>query len=148
VSCSARSHRRSESITGPGSVPWHPYSTEDTLTLDEAIRDLLDISADIMAVAVVDASGAVVASGPAAAGAPAGEAVARLWEAAARRAGQAGAAELEHIVVPVGTGVVAAVRAFDHRAVAVTGPRPAVALLLFDLRACLGDALANTEEAG
>jgi len=31
--------------------------------------------------------------------------------------------------------------------VAVTGPHPAVALLLFDLRTCLSDAFAGREEA-
>jgi hypothetical protein len=98
-------------------------------------------------VAVFDASGAVVAGGPAAAGERASQAVGRLWEAASRRAGQNGDAGLEHVVVPLEDGVVAAVEAHDHRAVAVTGPRPAVALLLFDLRTCLGDAFAGGEEA-
>ena len=49
--------------------------------------------------------------------------------------------------MPLADGVVAAVEAYGHRAVAVTGPRPAVALLLFDLRTCLGDAFAGGEEA-
>ena len=45
--------------------------------------------------------------------------------------------------MPVAGGVVAVVEAHGHRASAVTGPRPAVALLLFDLRTCLGDAFAG-----
>ncbi len=49
--------------------------------------------------------------------------------------------------MPLADGAVAAVEAHGHRAVAVTGPRPAVALLLFDLRTCLGDAFAGGEEA-
>ena len=97
--------------------------------------------------AVVDASGAVIAAGPAAAGGRASQAIGLLWDAASRRAGQAGDAGLEHVVVPLGDGVVAAVEAHGHRAVAVTGPRPAVSLLLFDLRTCLGDAFAGGEEA-
>jgi len=91
---------------------------------------------------VLDTAGEVVAAAPAAAAAP-GEAVVRLWEAAGRRA----AAGLEHVVVPLPGGAVAVVEAHGHRAVAVTGPDPAVALLLFDLRTCLGDAFATTEEA-
>lgn len=72
-----------------------------------------------------------------------GEAVARLWEAAGRSAGPGG---LAHVVVPVPGGAVAVVEAHGHRAVAVTGSDPAVALLLFDLRTCLGDAFAAAEE--
>jgi hypothetical protein len=105
------------------------------------------VSTDIKAVAVVDASGAVVASGPAAAGERASQALGLLWDAASRRAGQAGDVELEHLVVPLTGGAVAAVESHGHRAVAVTGPRPAVALLLFDLRTCLGDAFAGGEDA-
>lgn len=112
---------------------------EDTLTIDETIRDLLDVSTDIASIAVVDASGAVVASGPGAAGSGLCEAAARLWEAAAHRASAHDVA-LEHLVVPVPGGAVAIVEAHGHRAVAVTGTQPAVALLLFDLRTCLGDA--------
>ena len=38
---------------------------EDTLTIDEAIRDLLDVSTDIRSVAVIDDSGAVRPPAPA-----------------------------------------------------------------------------------
>lgn len=68
----------------------------------------------------------------------------RLWEAAGRAAG---GGALQHLVVPGPDGAVAVVEAHGRRAVAVTGPDPAVALLLFDLRTCLGDAYAVTEEA-
>lgn len=104
------------------------------------------MSTDIISVAVVDASGAVVAAAPAAASGGASKAIGLLWDVASRRAGQAGDAGLEHVVVPLAGGVVAAVEAHGLRAVAVTGPRPAVALLLFDLRTCLGDAFAGEEE--
>jgi hypothetical protein len=117
---------------------------EDVLTIDEAIRDLLDVSTDITAVAVFDEAGGPVAAGPAPLREGAGEAAAALWAGAARAAGEAG---LEHLVVPVPDGAVAALQAHGHRIVAVTGPRPAVALLLFDLRTCLGDAYAMPEEA-
>jgi predicted regulator of Ras-like GTPase activity (Roadblock/LC7/MglB family) len=122
----------------------HP---EDALTIDEAIRDLLDVSTDIAAVAILDASGAVVACGPGAADERTAEAVGLLWDAASRRAAESGDGGLEHVVVPVAGGVVAVVEAHGHRAVAVTGPRPAVALLLFDLRTCLGDAFGAVEDA-
>jgi hypothetical protein len=51
------------------------------------------------------------------------------------------------VVVPVDGGVVAVVEAHGLHAVAVTGPDPAVALLLFDLRTCLGDASTGPEQA-
>ncbi len=123
-------------IRAPGRTP---------LTIDEAIRDLLDVSTDVTAIAVLE-DGAVVASGPGAAGTGVAEAAVPLWAEAVRRAQEAGAAALEHVVVPVVGGVVAGVEAHGRRAVAVTGPDPAVALLLFDLRTCLGDAFAGPEE--
>jgi hypothetical protein len=103
------------------------------------------VSTDITAVAVIDASGGVVACAPGAAAALP-EAVEALWSAASRRAAADGGAGLEHVVVPAGDAVVAVVEAHGHRAVAVTGPRPAVGLLLFDLRTCLGDAFAAAPE--
>jgi hypothetical protein len=127
-----------------GSVRGHAHP-EDTLTIDETIRDLLDVSTDVVAVAVLDPSGAVVARGPGAAGTGLPEAAARLWDAAVARASLDGDAALEHVVVPVSGGAVAVVHAYGRRAVALTGARPAVALLLFDLRTCLGDAYADGE---
>ncbi len=117
------------------------------MTIDEAIHDLLDVSTDIRSVVVVEDTGALVASGPGAAGTAVVAAIERLWDAAGRRAGQLGDAALEHLVVPVDGGAVAIVSAHGHRAVAVTGPRPAVSLLLFDLRTCLGDAFAGEDGA-
>ena len=98
------------------------------------------MSTDITAVAVVDASGGLVACAPGPAGAGVADAAEALWSAARRRAAADGDAGLEHVIVPAGDAVVAVVEAHGHRAVAVTGPRPAVGLLLFDLRTCLGDA--------
>jgi hypothetical protein len=88
-----------------------------------------------------------VASGPGAARAATSEAVGLLWDAAGRRSAEGGDAELEHVVVPVSGGAVAIAEAHGRRAVAVTGPRPAVALLLFDLRTCLSDAFAGAKDA-
>jgi hypothetical protein len=96
----------------------------------------------VTSVAVLDGTGTVVAAAPGLARAEAGEAAAALWAAAARSAGEAG---LEHLVVPVPGGAVAALEAQGHLIVAVTGPRPAIALLLFDLRTCLDDAYAMLE---
>lgn len=92
---------------------------------------------------MVDVSGVLVACGPGAAGTGLPEAAARLWDAAAHRASLDGEAALDHVVVPVPGGAVAIVEAHEHRAVAVTVAQPAVALLLFDLRTCLGDAYAT-----
>jgi len=117
------------------------------VTIDETIRDLLDVSTDIRSVAVVDETGAVVAAAPGEPRPQAAAAIAQVWDAAARRAGGLGDAALEHVVVPVDDAAVAVVAAHGHRAAAVTGPRPAVALLLFDLRTCLGDAFAAEEGA-
>jgi hypothetical protein len=105
------------------------------------------VSTDITAVAVVDASGGLVACAPSPAGAGVADAVEALWGAARRRAAADGDAGLEHVVVPAGDAVVAVVEAHGHRAAAVTGPRPAVGLLVFDLRTCLGDAFAAAEGA-
>jgi hypothetical protein len=97
-------------------------------------------------VAVLNEGGAVVASGPGRAGPETAAAAGLLWAEATRRAAVEGRAELEHVVVPVADGAVAIVAGRGHHAVAVTGSRPAVALLLFDLRTCLGDVYAGAEE--
>ncbi len=113
---------------------------EIPLTIDDAIRDLLDVSTDIQSVAVLDDADTVVAAGPGPVAADAAGAVTLLWDAAARRAATCGDAPLDHAIVPGESGSVAIVAAHGHRIVAVTGLQPAVGLLLFDLRTCLGDA--------
>jgi hypothetical protein len=92
---------------------------------------------------VLDGAGEIVATGPGTLGPAAAEAAVALWAAAVRCAGRA---DLDHMVVPAPDGAVAIVQAHGRRIVALTGPRPAVALLLFDLRTCLGDAYATLEE--
>jgi predicted regulator of Ras-like GTPase activity (Roadblock/LC7/MglB family) len=116
------------------------------VTIDEAIRDLLNVSTDIQGVAVLGAEGDVVAAGPGAVAADLAVMAGLLWETAVERArvpGQEGA--LDHVVVHDAQGVVAMLAACGRRIAAVTGPRPAVGLLLFDLRTCLGDAFAEEE---
>ena len=115
------------------------------MTADEAIRDLLDISTDVKAVAVLGKDGGLIASGPGAVASDFGTASAGLWDAAAGQALAAGATGLDHVVVEDAAGAVAAVEAHSGRIVAVTGPQPAIGLLLFDLRTCLGDAFPGEE---
>ena len=115
------------------------------MTIDEAIRDLLNVSTDIQGVAVLGTEGDVAAAGP---GAPAADLAAdagRLWEAAVARAAALGESPLDHVVVHDANGAVAMLAARGRRIAAVTGPRPAVGLLLFDLRTCLGDAFPAEE---
>jgi hypothetical protein len=116
------------------------------MTADEAIRDLLDISTDVKSVAVVGVGGELLASGPGAVASDLGSAGTRLWDAA-EQARAVDAAGLDHLVVEDAAGAVAMVEAQGRRIVAVTGPQPAVGLLLFDLRTCLGDAFAGEGES-
>lgn len=110
------------------------------MSVDEAIHDLLNFSTDIRAVAVLDHGGEVAASAPPASSGALGAAAAGLWAEAQLCAGLSDGAQLDHVVVQDDSGAVGMVREGDRLAVAVTGPRPAVGLLLFDLRSCLRDA--------
>ncbi|MCX6372075.1 MAG: hypothetical protein NTX16_03160 [Actinobacteria bacterium] len=116
------------------------------MTVDDAIRDLLNVSTDIQGVAVLGRDGDIVASGPGAVAADLAATCGRLWEAAALRGAALGDSPLDHVVVQATTGAVALLAACGRRIAAVTGPRPAVGLLLFDLRTCLGDAFGAEEE--
>jgi predicted regulator of Ras-like GTPase activity (Roadblock/LC7/MglB family) len=115
------------------------------VTIDEAIRDLLNVSTDIQGVAVLGPDGDIAAAGPRAVAADLAAACGRLWEAAVARAAALGESPLDHVVVQDANGAVALLAARGRRIAAVTGPRPAVGLLLFDLRTCLGDAFAAEE---
>jgi len=114
------------------------------VTVDEAILDLLNVSTDIRSVAVLGPEG-VAAAGPGATGSGLGAAAGRLWDAAFRRAADLGRSPLEHVIVQDASGAVALLAGHGRRIAAVTGPRPAVGLLLFDLRTCLGDAFSEEE---
>ena len=117
------------------------------MTIDEAIRDLLNVSTDIQGVAVLGPQGDVVAAGPGAVAADLAGTADRLWEAALECAAPSeGRSSLDHVVVQDADGAVAMLAAGGRRIAAVTGPRPAVGLLLFDLRTCLGDAFVAEEE--
>lgn len=113
------------------------------MNVDEAIHDLLSFSSDIKAVAVLGEGGDIVAAAPSADGAALQTAAAALWAAAEACARPTPAAPLEHVVVRDGQGTVAMLRDDARGIVAVTGPQPAVGLLLFDLRTCLSDAVAG-----
>ena len=115
------------------------------MTVDEAIRDLLNVSTDIQGVAVLGPEGGVAAAGPGAVAADLAATAGRLWEAAVERAAALGESPLGHVVVQDANGAMAMLAARGRRIAAVTGPRPAVGLLLFDLRTCLGDAFAAEE---
>jgi predicted regulator of Ras-like GTPase activity (Roadblock/LC7/MglB family) len=110
------------------------------VNVDEAIHDLLSFSTDIRSVAVLGETGEVVAASPQVAAAALQTAAAALWSAAESCASDAGATPLEHVVVQDKSGAVAMLRENGRGIVAVTGPQPAVGLLLFDLRTCLSDA--------
>lgn len=112
---------------------------------DEAIRDLLSFSTDVHAVAVLGPEGDVIAAAPGAAAGALRAAAGRLWRAAEARAAALGSSPLCHVVVQDEAGGVGMLQAHGGRIVAVTGARPAVGLLLFDLRTCLGDALAQED---
>jgi predicted regulator of Ras-like GTPase activity (Roadblock/LC7/MglB family) len=115
------------------------------VTIDEAIRDLLNVSTDIQGVAVLGPDGDVAAAGPGAVAADLAATAAWLWEAALERAATLAESPLDHVVVQDARGAVAMLAARGRRIAAVTGPRPALGLLLFDLRTCLGDAFAAEE---
>jgi len=116
------------------------------VTIDEAIRDLLNVSTDIQGVAVLGPEGDIAAAGPRAVAADLAATAGRLWEVAAERAAALGQeSPLDHVVVQDANGAVAMLAARGRRIAAITGPRPAVGLLLFDLRTCLGDAFAEEE---
>lgn len=116
------------------------------MSVDEAIHDLLNFSTDIRSVAVLDQGGEVVAAAPTAASDALGGTAAGLWAEAQLCAGLSDGTQLDHVVVQDETGAVGMVREGDRLIVAVTGPRPAVGLLLFDLRTCLRDAYPDEVE--
>jgi hypothetical protein len=117
------------------------------VNVEEAIRDLLDISTDIRSVAVLGTESETIASGPRAAGSGLAAAADRLWNAASASASATDAAALDHIVVQDAAGAVAVLQADGRRIAALTGAQPAVGLLLFDLRTCLSDAFAEEDQS-
>jgi hypothetical protein len=99
-----------------------------------ALEELTRLSADIQRAALLDDSGAVLAASPDADGARLADAAASLLETAASLdPGR----PVERVVVTLPRGAVVAVRGGGRVAVAATGPEPAAALVVHDLRACL-----------
>jgi predicted regulator of Ras-like GTPase activity (Roadblock/LC7/MglB family) len=110
------------------------------VSADAAINDLLNFSTDIRGVAVLAESGEVAAASPQVSAAELQAAASALWSAAEASAAGTDAAPLEHVLVRDESGAVCLLRKDGRSIVAVTGPQPAVGLLLFDLRTCLSDA--------
>jgi hypothetical protein len=118
------------------------------VTVDEAISDLLSISTDIRSLAVFDAAGVLLGSGPAAVGAAAGAAADGLWRAAAEAADSGDTTTaLEHVAVDLGDAAVVTLEAGGRRIVALTAAQPPLGLVLFDLRTCLADAFPTEAES-
>jgi hypothetical protein len=101
----------------------------------EALAALTELSSEIRAAALVDADGAVLASTGGAHGGLLARTGTQLLDAAAGTA--AAGAAVEHVDVSLPAGSVIALRDEGRVAVATTGPKPATALVLHDLRTCL-----------
>jgi predicted regulator of Ras-like GTPase activity (Roadblock/LC7/MglB family) len=113
---------------------------EEYVDVQEALAELLRVSADVTQAAVLDGNGAVVASTGTASHAAVSSAAENLWQMAQRAAGEAGGGILGQLVVEAGQGATFMVVEAGMRIVAITGRRPASGLVFFDLRACLRDA--------
>ncbi|MGO8684645.1 MAG: roadblock/LC7 domain-containing protein [Thermoleophilia bacterium] len=115
------------------------------MTIQEALVELQRVSTDISEAAVLDGNGVAVASTrPMTDDAVAGAAQ-HVWRAAQRAASEAGARVLHQLVVEAGQGASVMVAEAGHRIAAVTGRRPVLGLVLFDLRTCLSDAFGRQE---
>jgi predicted regulator of Ras-like GTPase activity (Roadblock/LC7/MglB family) len=106
------------------------------VTGDQALRELLDVSEDVVGALVLDSDGELLA--------------ATLPDGEARRAASTARAMLAHaealrtggavrrLEAATADGSVFAVRDAGRVAVAATGPEPVAGLVYHDLRACLG----------
>ena len=99
----------------------------------ETLAQLSALSSEIECAAIVDAEGVVLAATAAADGEKLARAVAELFDAAPPSA----AAGVAYVEIDLALGSVFAVRDRGQVAVATTGPEPAAALVLHDLRALL-----------
>jgi len=102
------------------------------LNPDQALAELIDISAQIEGAAIVDAQGAVLAS-IGGVGDGAGE-VLQAADDAARRLGRP---PVSQCAIDFGQRTVFAVREGGHAAVAVTGAGATAGLVFYDLRQAL-----------
>ena len=101
----------------------------------QALRDLLELSSQIDAAAVVGGDGAVIASGPDGVDASALAAAGQELVAAASDLG--GQQEVSRVEVEVEGGALFVVREGDRTIVARTGPEPTAGLVVYDLRTSL-----------
>jgi predicted regulator of Ras-like GTPase activity (Roadblock/LC7/MglB family) len=111
----------------------------------QALADLTEISSQIDAAVLFDASGEVEAS--TLAGDDAARAFARGAAELLERAGsfRSSAAEVTQLEVSTQDGSVFVVRDGAHRIAATTAPEPTVGLVFYDLKSCLRNATAEPE---
>ena len=111
----------------------------------ETLAQLSALSSEIECAAIVDAEGVVLAATAAADGETLARAAAELFDAAPPSA----AAGVAYVEIDLALGSVFAVRDRDRGqvAVATTGPEPAAALVLHDLRALLQRIVAGAPDA-
>jgi predicted regulator of Ras-like GTPase activity (Roadblock/LC7/MglB family) len=109
----------------------------------ETLAQLSALSSEIERAAIVDAEGVVLAAIAAADGEKLARAAAELFDAAPPSA----AAGVAYVEIDLPLGSVFAVRELGQVAVATTGPEPAAALVLHDLRALLQRTVAGAPDA-
>ena len=115
------------------------------MDVQQALADLTEISSQIEAAVLFDASGAVQGSTLADEGAAAGlarAAASLLEQADALRTADAAVTQLE---AATAEGCVFVVRDGDRRIAATTVAEPTVGLVFYDLKSCLRDAAAAEE---
>ena len=118
------------------------------MTIQEALDELLCVSADVTQAAVLDSDGVMLARTGRASDASDGnvavaDAADSLWHMAQGAVGEAGGGILGQLVVESGQGATFMLVEAGRRIVATTGRRPAAGLVFFDLRACLNDAFSG-----
>lgn len=101
----------------------------------QALRELLELSSQIEAAAVLGADGAVVASSPEGKDAAGLATAARELVAAASELG--GQQDVFRVEVELEAGALFVVREGDRTIVARTGPEPTAGLVVYDLRTSL-----------
>jgi predicted regulator of Ras-like GTPase activity (Roadblock/LC7/MglB family) len=111
-------------------------------TLAQSLERLRTLSSDIKRAAIVDRDGAVLAATSTADGERLASAASELLDAA-----PPASAAATHVEVGLAVGSVFAVRDNGQVAVATTGPEPASALVLHDLRTLLHQFLRETADA-
>jgi predicted regulator of Ras-like GTPase activity (Roadblock/LC7/MglB family) len=99
----------------------------------QSLAELTEISSQVLAAAIVDSEGGIVAS-TLPDGAPLAEAGRALFEQAA---GARSGAEPTQVEVATDEGSVFVLRDGGHTIVATTGPRPTVGLVFYDLKSAL-----------